>query len=88
VSVDIPLPVLSDQDESQEPPIVYTPNLLNMSILPTAVTVLSDTVQLTFHHFSLHPMTHLQERLETVRDACQTELQVDLVASLLTASVF
>jgi hypothetical protein len=58
-----------------------------MYILPTANTVLLDTVQLIFHQFSLHPMTLLQERPETVRDACQTELHVDLVASLRTASV-
>jgi hypothetical protein len=86
MSVDIPLPVLSDQDESHEPPIVKAANFLNMYILPTANTVLSENVPLNFHHLSLLPMTELEERPETTMDACLTDLQVDLVSSLVAAS--
>jgi hypothetical protein len=84
--VDIPLPDLFDQDGPQEIPIVKTANFLNMSILPTTNTVLSENFPLNFHHLSLLPMTELEERPKTVLDACQTDLQVDLVASLVAAS--
>jgi hypothetical protein len=57
-----------------------------MDILLTAHATLSDAIPLNFHHLSMCPMALLEERPEDVLDACQPELQVDLVAALNAAS--
>ena len=57
-----------------------------MSLLPTANTIPSNATTLHFHHLSLLPMTELEERPETVLDACQSDFQRELVTALVTAS--
>ena len=90
MDLDRPFPIFSDEYETvpmQSPnPIIKTPNFLNMSLLPTANTIPSNAAALNFHHLSLLPMTELEERPETVLDACQSDLQKDLVTALVTAS--
>ena len=86
MDIDVPYPIFSQEEDAEPSLMVKTEFFFNMSVLPTANTVFSNQPALQFHHLSLLPMTDLEERPETVLDACQSNLQVDLVAALVNAS--